>query len=219
MKNKINEINDEINAEINAEINDEINDESQISMLHEIPCEIIYMIIYYLTDEDLKNFMLISKRMYYLLLPEFEKTKTFGRYLHNYFLAFYLSNNENSDALHNSDYGKRFNLYKYCNFYKLQESMFVISRIGNIWSWRTLPFGDGKYKRIICQCETEYCTGNDFVVDINLRTSLLNIAIKLDMWQIFIKDRPGFKKAFNIIRNDLKNKENELLYEKLTINP
>lgn len=183
-----------------------------------LPIEMICMIIYYLSDNDLINLMLSSKYLFSLLYPEFEKTKTFGRYLHNFFLAFYLSNNENSDALHNSDYGKRFKLYKYCNFYKLQESMFVISRIGNIWSWRTMSLGDGKYKRITCQCQTEYCTGNDFLVDINLRTSLLNIAIKQDMWQVFIKSRPGFEKAFNIIRNDLKNEEKELLYKKLTTN-
>ena len=205
--------------ELNNELNEELNDESQISMLYKMPIEMIHMIIFYLNDADLINLMLSSKYLFDLLYPEFEKTKTFGNYLHNFFLAFYLSNNENSDALHNSDYGKRFNLYKYCNFNNLQESMFVISRIGNIWSWRTMPFGGGKYKRITCQCETEYCTGNDFVVDINLRTNLLNIAIKQDMWQVFIKSRSGFKKAFDIIRNDLRNKENAILYEKLTTNP
>lgn len=193
----------------------ESNDKQSLEIL---PNEIIYMIIYYLSDIELKHLMLVSKRMYHLLYPEFEKTKTFGRYLHNFFLAFYLSNNEDSDALYNSDYAKRFNLYKYCNFYELQESFFVISRIGNIWSWNSLPFGDGKYKKITCQCDTEYCTGNDFIVDINLRTNLLNIAIKHDMWQVFIKKRPGFEKAFKLIKTDLKKKDNEILFKKLRQN-
>lgn len=201
--------------ESNNEYIDESNNDSATSMLYKMPNEIIYMIIYYLSDDELKNLMLVSKYLFSLLYPEFEKTKTFGRYLHNFFLAFYLSNNENIDALHNSDYTKRFDIHKYCNFNALQKSCFVISRIGNIWSWRTLPFGDGKYKKITCQCDTEYCTGNDFVVDINLRSNLLNIAIKQDMWQVFIKKRPGFEKAFKIIKNHFKNKDNEILFEKL----
>ena len=185
------------------------------SVFDYLPDEMILGIIIFLNDNDLKNFMLISKRMYYLLYPEFEKTKTFGMYLHNFFLAFYISNNEESDGLQTSDYGKRFNIKKYCNFSKLQESIFVISRIGNIWSWRTIPVGNGKYKRITCQCESEYCPKNDFIVDINLRSHLLNIAIKQDMWSVFLKERPGVKKAFEIIKKDLIKKENEILRKKL----
>jgi hypothetical protein len=185
------------------------------SVFNYLPDEMILAITVYLNDNDLKNFMLVSKRMYYLLYPEFEKTKTFGKYLHNFFLAFFISNNENCDALHNSDYGTRFDIKKYCDFEKLQKSIFVISRIGNLWSWRTMPFGDGKYKKITCQCESEYCPKNDFIVDINLRSHLLNIAIKQDMWSVFLKERPGFKKAFELIKHDLIKKENDFLIKQL----
>lgn len=185
------------------------------SVFDYLPNEMILAITGFLKDTDLKHFMLVSKRLYYLLYPEFEKTKTFGKYLHNFFLAFFISNNENCDALYDSDYGTRFNIKKYCEFEKLQKSIFVISRIGNIWSWRTMPFGDGKYKKITCQCDSEYCPKNDFIVDINLRSHLLNIAIKQDMWSVFLKERPGFKKAFEIIKNHLIEKENAFLIKQL----
>lgn len=199
--------------------NEVIESKNEVQVLSSLfdclPDEMILAITAYLNDTDLKHFMLVSKRLYYLLYPEFEKTKTFGKYLHNFFLAFFISNNENCDALYNSDYGTRFNIKKYCDFEKLQKSIFVISRIGNIWSWRTIPVGNGKYKKITCQCESEYCPKDDYIVDINLRSHLLNIAIKQDMWSVFLKERPGFKKAFEIIKHHLIVKENDFLIKQL----
>jgi hypothetical protein len=166
-----------------------------------LPNEIIVIISHYLTDEDLLNLMKTSKYIYEILLPEFEKTFTFGKYLHDFFLAFYISNNENSPILYNTKEYQKFNIRKYCNYDKLQDSSFVISRIGNVWSWQNITLSNTTFKRITCQCESKYCSNRHFIVDVNLRLSLLNIALIVDMWTDFIKHKNGFKNAFEIIKN------------------
>ena len=191
------------------------NNEKSIEIL---PNELLLIIGKYLSDLDLSRLMKTSRRFYILLRPEFEKTMMFGNYLHNFFLGFYITNNESSDALYSSEYGQRYMIKKYCDFEKLQDSMFVISRIGDIWSWNNLPIGTerGKYKQITCKCDSKYCPKEQhIIVDINLRSSVLNIAIKQNMWPIFIKEQPGFKKAFELIKDELESKDNQILEAKL----
>ena len=166
-----------------------------------IPNELIIIISHYLTDIDMLNFMRTSKYIYEILLPEFEKTFMFGKYLHDFFLAFYISNNHNSSVLYNTKEYQKFNIRKYCNYDKLQDSPFVISRIGNVWSWQNITLSNSTFKRITCQCESKYCMNRNYIVDVNLRSSLLNIALTVDMWENFIKHKNGFKNAFRIIKN------------------
>jgi len=183
-----------------------------------LPNELILIIASFLNDYDLYQLMKTSPRFYKVLCGEFEKTHTFGKFLHDFFLGFYLTKRENSVALYDSDYGKRFGfkIEKYCNFANLKDSIFVISRIGNIWSWKNASLGSiGKYKQITCQCESEYCPKDDFIVDINMRTNILSIAIKLDMWPNFLKEKPGFKKAFEIIKKDLIESDDQELMNQL----
>ena len=175
--------------------------DANINYFDLLPDEIIIIIASYLNDNDLLSIMNSSKKLKYLLRPEFEKTHTYGKFLHNVFLAFYITKNQASEVFYNTKYYKKFNVNKYCNFNKLQESNFVISRIGNIWSWKNLFLEQGTFKNIDCQCESEYCSNQKYIVDVNLRCDLLNIAIKLDMWSNFIKPKSGFKTAFNIIKN------------------
>ena len=157
MENEINEKNEK-NTKIKLI-------EPNIKSIEILPNELLLIIGNYLTDYELCQLMKTSRRFYILLRPEFEKTMMFGNYLHNFFLAFYISNNETSDALYTSEYGKRYMIKEFCNFANLQNSMFVISRIGNIWSWRNLPIGNdyGKYKQIVCQCDSVYCPKKEFI--------------------------------------------------------
>lgn len=190
----------------NNETSDEImkvsKDNNVVINILDLPEELIQMISSYLEDKDLINLMLSNKTLYYALLYVYEKTESFSRFLHNYILAFHMCNKV--DMIAQTDYGKHFKLNSYFNFNNVMdsiESLFLISRVGNIWSWKNVSMQTGCYKRILCRCQSKFCIEQQYTIEVNMRLTTFLIAIKLDMWEKFIKPVPGFRRAFKEIKN------------------
>lgn len=179
-------------------------DNNAVIKISDLPEELIQLVATYLEDKDLINLMLSNKTLYYALIYVYEKTETFSRFLHNYILAFHICNKV--DMIEQTDYGKRFKLnsyFKFNNVMDSSESLFLISRVGNIWSWKNVPMQTGSYKRIMCRCQSKFCIEQQYTIEVNMRLTTFLIAIKLDMWENFIKPVPGFRRAFKEIKNEL----------------
>lgn len=168
--------------------------------IENLPNELIIFISRFLKDRDIQNFMSTNIKHYKALQYVFKKTHLYARFLHNYFLAFHMIGRV--DLLDKTVIGQQFSIKKYCNVSKLQNSIFVISRVGNIWSWRNISLcHNGTFKNITCNCDSKYCNNEKYNVEINLRKSTLIIAIKLNMWDKFVGNTLGFKKAFSDIKH------------------
>lgn len=165
--------------------------------MNNLPTEMILTISKFLTDREIQSLMMINNKYYNALQGVFKKTHLYGRFLHNYFLAFYMCGC--ISLIDKTTLGKRYAMEKYCNISKLQRSIFVISRVGNIWSWKSFSLCGGTFKHISCQCESKYCNKENYVIETNLRDSTLRIAVKQNIWEEFIKNKIGFKKAFSDI--------------------